>query len=91
MTASFFDTEPGFHTTATTWAHRFARAVGWERARQHTLAELEAYSDHELIELGVGAGDLQRLAAEAADMAVGTRPSTPWRVLAALRVHRSPA
>ncbi|MFP4360525.1 MAG: hypothetical protein ACLFTG_07570 [Alphaproteobacteria bacterium] len=32
-------------------------------------------------------GDLQRLAAEAADMAVGARPSPLLRALAALRVH----
>jgi uncharacterized protein YjiS (DUF1127 family) len=87
MPTLFFDTDHGFHATAAMWAHRFARAVAWERARQQTLAELEAYSDHELIELGIGAGDLQRLAAEAADMAVGARPSWPLQLLAALRVH----
>mgnify|MGYP006287106981 CR=1 FL=1 len=91
MPTLFFDTDHDFHATAAMWAHRFARAVAWERARQHTLAELEAYRDHELIELGVGAGDLQRLAAETADMAAGERPAGPWRLLAALRVHRAHA
>jgi len=87
MTTLFFDTERSVHATAATWTDRFARAVAWERERQRTLAELESYRDHELIELGIGSGDLQRLAAQAADMAIGARPAPLLRALAALRVH----
>lgn len=87
MTTLFFDTERSVDASAATWTDRLARAVAWERERQRTLAELACYRDHELIELGIGAGDLQRLAAEAADMAVGARPATLLRVFAALRVH----
>lgn len=87
MTTLFFDTDRSIHATAASWADRVSRAIVWERERQRTLAELECYADHELIELGIGAGDLQRLAAQAADLAVGARPSAPLRVLAALRVH----
>jgi uncharacterized protein YjiS (DUF1127 family) len=64
------------------WAlHREFRAV---------LAELNGYSDRELADLGVGRGDLARLAYEEAERRVAT-PLAPSRAEAPAWAGRDPA
>jgi uncharacterized protein YjiS (DUF1127 family) len=59
--------------TFASWRSRLQAYRTWRASYDRTLAELSAYSDRELVDLGICRADVEDIARKNADQAVGQR------------------